>query len=397
MTLDCMKEQIVRLLHDSIKAYELPKVCCSLGLANGDEEEAYRSKNVYVRTRLKGKSKNEIIAILPKIKELTGCDLLPEERYKYEISNVTKRDIARILIDGEIDQEDVFFETKTFIRWNGEISELEFIKRVCDTSIIPVRDSRCKSFDEEYYRHRVQNDDWDDSFFFTDDRLPYKNASTQEVIRILCEIFHPEVRNENGNWRKIKELIGSLLEKDGFEFYECGSISGRSVYGIRKIVFIDSSLPLNTGLKKIEEAIGSEHIRKEVKKALESSSSDSMLAIGQAKELVETACKYILRELNVDYSNKDFPALSKLAREQLGLERNEKKEHIPGVAKIMSGLSNLVDGMAELRNRYGTGHGKDPSFRKLPIRYGLLAVSAASSYVEFLLESFEDLKKRNNA
>ena len=394
MTLDQMKEQIVELLHDSYKAYEIPHVCCELGLATGTEEEAYKSKYMYVRTRLVGKSKSAILDILPKIKELTNCELLPEKRYSYEITKVTKRDIANLLINGEPDPEDIIGDFPNIIKWNGELSEIEFIKRVCNTSSIPVLDSRCKSFDEEYSRHRVRNDDWDDSFFFADDRLPYKNATTHEVIRIVCEIFHPEVRNENGCWRKIMESIGNLLEKDGFEFYKCGSISGRDVYGIQRITFLDSNLTINSGLLKIEEAIGSEYIRKAVKKALESASSDSLLAIGHAKELVETTCKFILGELRIDYSNKDFPALSKFTREKLGVERNKKNEHIPGVAKIMSGLSNIVDGMAELRNNYGTGHGKDPSFRQLPIRYGLLAVSAANSYIEFLLESFEDFKIR---
>lgn len=396
MTLDQMKEQIVKVLHDSFKAYEIPNVCCELGLSEGEEEEAYRSKNVYVRTRLKGKNKREILAILPRINELTGYELLPEKRYSYEISNVTKRDIAKVLIDGEPNPSDFFGDFPFIIKWNGEIGELEFIKRICDTSKIPVEDKRCNSFDEEYYRHRVRNDDWEDSYFFTDDRLPYKNASTSEIIRILCEIFHPEVRNENGYWREIKASIGCLLEKDGFEFCEKDSISGCPVYGIRRITFLDLNMPHDVGLRKIEGAIGSEHIKNEVKKALEFASSDSMLAIGLAKEIVETTCKYILKELNVDYSNKDFPALSKLTREKLGIERNEKNDKIPGVAKIMSGLSNIIDGMAELRNKYGSGHGKDPSFKQLPIRYGMLAVSASSSYVEFLLESFEDFKSRNN-
>ena len=98
MTLDQMKNQIAELLHDRYKAYELPTICSELGLAGGDEQEAWTSKRVCVRSRIAGKTKKEILEMLPKIKDITDCELLPEKRYNYEISAVTKRDIAKVLL-----------------------------------------------------------------------------------------------------------------------------------------------------------------------------------------------------------------------------------------------------------------------------------------------------------
>lgn len=394
MTLDQMKDQIAELLRDTFKAYELPAICSELGLNVGEEKDAWNSKRVYVRSLIAEKSKKEILELLPKIKELTDCELLPEKRYSYEISTVTKRDIAKVLINGFDDSFD-FVGLSTFrINWFGEIDELSFIKRICDTSTIPIVDNRFKSFDEEYYQHRVRNKDWDDSFFFTDERLPFKNAKTSELIEILCQVFHPEVRDEAGQWRRIKEYIDELIEKDGFEFYEKSYISGRPVFGIRRITFLDNNLIYVSGLKQVESVINSDYIRAEVKKAIESATTDSSLAIGQAKEIIETSCKFILHELGTDFSNLDFNKLTKLTKEKIGIAENEKNKKIPGVERVLSGLSNIASGMAELRNSYGNGHGKDPSFRKLPLRYGKLAISAASSYVEFLLDSYEDYCKR---
>ena len=117
---------------------------------------------------------------MPLIRELTGEELLPEKRYKYIITNVTKRDVSKVLIDGIVDQSDVLGICPIHrIRWNGEIEEIEFIKRICDIDSITFKDTRCKSFEEEYQRHRVLNDDWDDNSFFTDERLPYKNSTDE--------------------------------------------------------------------------------------------------------------------------------------------------------------------------------------------------------------------------
>ena len=393
MTLDQMKDKIVELLHDTYKAYDLPRVCCELGLAKGEESEAMSSKRVYVRSRINGKNKEDILGILSKIKELTNIELLPEKRYNYEISSVTKRDIAKVLING-FDDSSVFFDLSHYkINWFGEIDELSFIKRICNTRTIPVIDHRFKTFDEEYYQHRVRNDDWDDSYFFSDERLPFKNSNTPELIEIICQIFHPEVRDESGSWRRIKDYIDELIEKDGFEFYEKAYISERPVFGIRRITFLDDYSVYSLGLKHVESVIDSDYIRTEVIKAIEAANTDSSLAIGLAKEIIETTCKYVLCKLEVDYSNMDFNRLSRLTREKLGISVNEKNKKTPGVEKVLSALSNIASGMAELRNSYGSGHGKDPSFKKLPLRYGKLAVSAASSYVEFLLGSFEDYCK----
>ena len=192
----------------------------------------------------------------------------------------------------------------------------------------------------------------------------------------------------------MKDSINGLIGNDGFEFYENGSISGRPVFGIRRITFLDENLIYVSGLKQVEKTINTDYIRSEVKKAIESATTDSSLAIGQAKEIIETACKYILGDLGINYTNLDFNKLSKLTRESIGISEKEKNKKIPGVDKVLSGLSNVASGMAELRNSYGNGHGKDSSFKKLPLRYGKLAISAASSYVEFLLDSHEDYCKR---
>ena len=57
------------------------------------------------------------------------------------------------------------------------------------------------------------------------------------------------------------------------------------------------------------------------------------------------------------------------------------------IKSILGSLSNVVQGIAELRNSYGSGHGKDAKFRGLSPRHAKLAVGAASTLAIFLLET----------
>jgi hypothetical protein len=49
-------------------------------------------------------------------------------------------------------------------------------------------------------------------------------------------------------------------------------------------------------------------------------------------------------------------------------------------------LTTVVQGIGELRNQYGSGHGKKASFKGLTARHAKLSVGAASTLAIFLLE-----------
>lgn len=54
---------------------------------------------------------------------------------------------------------------------------------------------------------------------------------------------------------------------------------------------------------------------------------------------------------------------------------------------MLGGLSSIAGGIAELRNPYGTGHGKDDGFRGLSPRHSKLAVGASVTLVEYLWDA----------
>ena len=390
MTLSDLKQEIIEYLA-LFKTYELGSICSKLCIPVNSEMDSSKSKRAFLSSGITQLTKDEVLSLVDRIRDMYGYELLPEKKYNYCISNITRRDVTNILISGcsDAEREDQGFEPVS-IKWYGLLHPVDFLSRLCNLDDIKPVDDRCNSFRAELARHYGFNGDWSDSFFFEDSRLPYKNSSQGMFFEILCEIFHPEVRDEDGNWKIIQAAIGRLLKEDGFEFYERDSIFGRSVWGIRKIEF-QSGLGIISGLKTAEEIIDSDYFRKELQKTIACFTTDSYGAIGRAKELVETAYKWILERLDESYEKKDdMQKLVRQVHKVLRVDLNDNNKEIEGVSKILSSLSNIVIGMAELRNGYGSGHGRDSSFNYLPVRYGKLAVYSANAYIDFILNTYQD-------
>lgn len=120
---------------------------------------------------------------------------------------------------------------------------------------------------------------------------------------------------------------------------------------------------------------------------------DPALAIGTAKELVETTCKTILADRGQSASaSLDISALLKQTLAQLKLLPENIPEDAKGadsIRKMLRSLAALVQGMAETRNLYGTGHGGDGRARGLTPRHARLMVGAATTLAIFLFETHE--------
>jgi hypothetical protein len=118
--------------------------------------------------------------------------------------------------------------------------------------------------------------------------------------------------------------------------------------------------------------------------------SDPSLAIGSAKELIESCCRTVLKERGIDL--KHYVHMHELVDQALravplvprDIERMRKGEE--SVQRIAESLASLAHGLTDLRNGYGTGHGRDAHAKPLTARHARLAVSAAAAMVTFMLE-----------
>ena len=127
---------------------------------------------------------------------------------------------------------------------------------------------------------------------------------------------------------------------------------------------------------------------------------DPELAIGTAKELLETCCKSILSERGVTYSKgDDLPKLVKRTVQQLQLTPSDipdKAKARDTIKRLLNNLASITQGIAELRNHYGTGHGRLGANQGLQPRHAKLAVGAASTLAVFLSETHK-VRKTNES
>jgi hypothetical protein len=158
---------------------------------------------------------------------------------------------------------------------------------------------------------------------------------------------------------------------------------------------------VNTGLEHLRSAVeefDSEYISKQIHRMEQAVNTDPSLAIGTAKELIETCCKSILKECGVpDLRNPKMSTLTKATLKGLSLVPESIPDTARGEGIIKSILGNLAmisSGLTELRGLYGSGHGKPMQSQSLYARHAKLATGSAAVFVTFLFETHK-VKKRN--
>lgn len=278
------------------------------------------------------------------------------------------------------------------VNWAGCMEESEFLSRLYDLDALPSRDSRFKDAGGDIWQHRVNNYDWDENWLFYDSRFQLMNGDDEILLRFLSETVHPVVRPDVTDSKKLVQLYNDYLRRDGFEITEKTRISNKPVYVGRNVGIV--GIP---GLEAAKESLSGTdlgYVAQQITRMEAAVISDPGLAIGTAKELVETCCKTILSERNIEVQkNDDLPKLVKRTVKELKLTPDD----IPDKAKaadtiriLLSNLATITNGIVELRNKYGTGHGQEMKAKGLGLRHAKLAVGAASTLAVFLAETHRE-------
>ena len=153
-------------------------------------------------------------------------------------------------------------------------------------------------------------------------------------------------------------------------------------------------------LAEIAARFDADYLLQQIKRMEEAVESDPALAIGTAKELIETCCKTILEERGEPFAkDPDMPELTKAAFKQLKMTRDDVLDATQGaeaIKRVLSNLGSICNELNKLRNLYGTGHGKTADTSGLEPRHAKLAVGSAAALVRFLFDSHsEQLSSRN--
>lgn len=142
----------------------------------------------------------------------------------------------------------------------------------------------------------------------------------------------------------------------------------------------------------------SKHLAEQIRRMEASVHTDPALAIGTAKELIETCCKTILAERGKTIPGKpDIPELTKATLKELKLVPDSIEDSARGsdiMKRLLQNLGTIGNNLAELRGLYGTGHGKHAHAETLTVRHAKLAVGAASTLATFLFDTHRETLKK---
>lgn len=276
--------------------------------------------------------------------------------------------------------------------WCGRLEETDFLSRIFDLEKLGSLDSRFANASGDIWQHRVNNpDDWPDNWIFQDKRFNLYGCDDSIFLNFLCELIHPLVRSESSEVNKLLQIFNDSLKDDNFEIIEKTKISNRPIFvGRMKITGKDSIEKKGNAIK---EFLSAEYVSQQINLMESSIDKSPHIAIGLAKELIETCCKSILNEQKAGYDkNWDLTKLMKETTKLLKLTPDDIPNEIKAagsIKQILGSLSAVVQGIGEVRNEYGSGHGKDGRFIGMQPRHAKLAVGAASTLAIYLLETHE--------
>lgn len=117
-------------------------------------------------------------------------------------------------------------------------------------------------------------------------------------------------------------------------------------------------------------------------------------AIGKAKELVESCCKTILNNLNIEFAEfeSNFVKLVNETFQSLKILPSQmptKCKEADAIKKLLGNMLAIAQNIAVIRNSYGSGHGKEASYSGLETRHAKLAVGSCLTLVNFLWDSYQ--------
>jgi hypothetical protein len=300
----------------------------------------------------------------------------PDTSERNTITEVTRRAILDYLSVGR--------------HWSGALQDDEFLGRIYDLKRMPSTDYRYKTAGEDIWKHRVMNNDWSDDWVFTDGRFDLLFGADEPFLKFLAETVHPIVRPDTQDALQMVAEYNSALNVDGWEIYQTKAISGKPVFGYRQLLGTPHQLE---EAKRVAERLTGPYIAQQVRRLQEAADADAELAIGTAKEFLETICKTILAERGTPAGkNDDLPGIVRAAIRSVEVVPPElagQPQLEKSVTVLLNNLGSIGHQLAELRNQYGTGHGRSTDHIGLPVRHAKLAIGAAAALAVFLYECHE--------
>ena len=279
--------------------------------------------------------------------------------------------------------------------WHGEINVVDFLGRIFDLQTIPSFDSRFDTAAGDIWQHCVNNDDWDFDWIFEDKRFKLYEIEQENFLAFVVEVLNPIARKDIVEQGQLAAAFNGHLKRDGWELVEDIIVDGRPTYVPERIVRGLGNATQR--IKAVAASLDSDHLYEDLRRLERIGDAEPGEAIGLAKEIVESCCKLILDDRIVEYDEKaDIPKLLKLLREEIKIMPegiDEKARAANDIRDVLTSLGKIAHALGPIRNAYGKGHGRGRGFKGLEPRHARLAIGAASTFVDFVLDRHVSLQK----
>lgn len=209
--------------------------------------------------------------------------------------------------------------------------------------------------------------------------------------KLLLDLFHYYENNMQYEYDKDYKrfLCGNEYDEQYARIYQkCKDIVER-IEG--------TSSAISQTANSLKKKFSSEYMSKQIELMVSMQVTNPTNAIGAAKELIESCCKTILDELGIPWGKTDdVPQLTNKTLDALNLlpaNVQSTDQGADAIKAILGNLRSIPSKLAEIRNPFGSGHGKSASFKGLEERHAKLAVGSSITFVDFVWSTYESQKQ----
>jgi hypothetical protein len=172
--------------------------------------------------------------------------------------------------------------------------------------------------------------------------------------------------------------IRDALAECGLQYYAGGHVSSHNSSATRNLASLIGELDIDA-------------INYEFDRTIENISKDTYEAVSAACNILESIMKAYIEDRQLDQPAKqDLNGLWNVAKRGLGLVTDKIED--TDLLKILSGLNAIIDGIGSLRTHASSAHGRGKFRYALEHRHVELAVNAAHTISNFILETWKKQK-----
>lgn len=208
------------------------------------------------------------------------------------------------------------------------------------------------------------------------------------VLGKLIETYMEMTPSETFPWEtssqdpkiEFQELLRKQLLRSNLSYQDGGFVS-------------DGSSISSKSLREIIKEKEIPSIEAEFNRALTNVNSEPREAVSAACNILESIFKvYIEDEKLVSPQKLDLQSVWKVVRADLGFDPASIEDN--DLKKILSGILSVIDGIGSFRSHASSAHGQGRKIYNIKPRHARLAIHSAHTLAVFILETWEERKKK---